>query len=144
MGVLVTGARSLNLAVMSSSNSGPGYAKNPAHKVSVQPFDGRVVVELNGEVLVDTRAALRLDEGTYPAVYYVPRADTQMGRLERTDRSTHCPFKGDASYYSITGYADNVVWSYEAPYDEVAVIGEHLAFYPDKVTIRVTPADAST
>jgi uncharacterized protein (DUF427 family) len=123
-------------------SSGPGYAKHPDHTVTVAPFEGRVVVEApKGEVLVDTRRALVLREARYPPVYYVPRQDTRMDRLEKTAHHTHCPFKGDASYFGIRGLpnGNNAVWTYEAPFDEVASIREALAFYPDRVTIRVEP-----
>ena len=123
------------------ANSGPGYAKHPDHTVVVAPFKGRVVVKANGEVLADTEHALQLSEAKYPVVYYVPRSDTQMNRLVSTDHQTHCPYKGDASYFSITGGAENAVWSYVHPYDEVVAIREHLAFYPDRVdSIQVVPA----
>ena len=123
------------------ANSGPGYAKNPDHTVVVKPFNGRVVVEVNGEVLADTEHALQLNEARYPAVYYVPRRDVRMERLVPTDHHSHCPFKGDASYFSIVGGAENAVWSYAQPYDEVLPIREHLAFYPDRVgSIKVEPA----
>jgi uncharacterized protein (DUF427 family) len=121
------------------TNSGPGYAKHPEHTVTVTPFAGRVVVRAGHEIIADTRHALQLNEAKYPAVYYVPRADVRMDRLTRTDHGSHCPFKGDASYFSIEGVADNAVWSYEHPFDEVARIREHLAFYPDKVRIEVEP-----
>jgi uncharacterized protein (DUF427 family) len=123
-------------------NSGPGYAKYPEHTVTVSPFKGRVVIETpDGEVLVDTRGALELREATYPAVYYVPRSDTKMGRLTKTEHSTHCPFKGDASYFSIASLpkGENAVWTYEHPFDEVATIRDALAFYRDRVKIRVEP-----
>ena len=121
------------------TNSGPGYAKNPQHVISVAPFLGRVVVEaLDGQVLADTRHALVMQEGTYPAVYYVPRADAKMDRMQKTTHTTYCPFKGHASYFSITGQPDggNAVWSYELPFDEVVTIREALAFYPNRVRIR--------
>jgi uncharacterized protein (DUF427 family) len=121
-------------------NHGPGYAKHPEHTVSVVPFAGRVVVEsLDGQPLADTRQALELREASYPSVYYVPRADAKMDRLQKTTHTTHCPFKGDASYFSIAGQPDgeNAVWSYEHPFDEVANIREALAFYPNRVRIRV-------
>src|SRR6187402_2250112 len=116
------------------ANSGPGYAKNPEHSVVVTPFEGRVVVEANGEVLADTKHALQLKEANYPPVFYIPRSDAQMDKLMRTDHGTHCPFKGDASYFSIKGGAENAVWTYEQPYDEVSAIREHLAFYPNRVS----------
>jgi uncharacterized protein (DUF427 family) len=122
-------------------NSGPGYAKNPDHTVVVEPFKGHVVVKANGEVLVDTKHALQLKEASYPAVYYVPRSDTQMARLVPTEHHTHCPYKGDASYFSVVGGIENAVWSYEHPYDEVLSIRQYLAFYPNRVdSISVEPA----
>lgn len=127
-----------------TSNSGPGYAAHPEHTVTVAPFKGRVVIETpDGDVLVDTRAALQLREASYPVVYYVPRSDAKMDRLEKTTHGTHCPFKGDASYFRIVGQSngENAVWSYERPFDEVATIREALAFYPNRVTIRAE-ADA--
>jgi len=123
------------------ANSGPGYAKHPEHTVTVTPFKGRVIVEFNGEVLSETEHALELREADYPPVYYVPRGDTKMERLVPTNHKTRCPFKGEASYFSLVGGAENAVWSYEHPYDEVLAIREHLAFYPDRVSaIRVEPA----
>jgi uncharacterized protein (DUF427 family) len=59
-----------------------------------------------------------------------------MDRLVRTSHKTHCPFKGDAAYFSVAGGAENAVWSYEQPYDEMAAIKDRLAFYPDKFEIR--------
>jgi uncharacterized protein (DUF427 family) len=123
------------------ANSGPGYAQHPEHSVVVTPFEGRVVVEANGKILADTQHALQLKEANYPAVFYVPRSDARMEHLRRTNHHTHCPFKGDASYFSVEGGVENAVWSYEHPYDEVRAIGEHLAFYPDRVSsIKVEPA----
>ena len=65
--------------------------------------------------------------------YYFPRKDVRMDKLERSATTTECPFKGHASYYSLAGGPDNAVWSYERPYDEVAIIKDRLAFYPNKV-----------
>ncbi|GLK67468.1 hypothetical protein GCM10008179_11060 [Hansschlegelia plantiphila] len=93
-------------------------------------------------MLADTRNALSLKEASYPPVQYVPRADVDMALLQRTDHSTYCPFKGDCSYFSIPSGGDravNAVWSYEAPYDAVAAIKGHLAFYPDRVEITEEP-----
>jgi len=68
-----------------------------------------------------------------PIVYYLPRTDVKMERLARTQHRTYCPFKGEASYFSILGGAENAVWSYEQPYDEMAAIKDYVAFYPEKV-----------
>jgi len=116
-----------------STNSGPGYKKHPDHRITTKPAGVRVRVKLDGEVIADTRDAIRLEEGDYPAVYYFPRKDVKMERLVRSKHQTVCPFKGTASYYSLKNGAENAVWTYETPYDEVSVIKERLAFYPDKV-----------
>lgn len=119
-----------------STNSGPGYKKNPEHRIATKPAGVRVRVTFNGEIVADSREAIRMDEGDYAAVYYLPRKDVKMERLMRTTHTTHCPFKGHASYYSLSSggrTAQNAVWSYETPYDEMSVIKELLAFYPDKV-----------
>jgi len=115
------------------ANSGPGYKKYPDHRITTNPAGVRVRVKLDGEVIADTRDAIRLEEGDYPAVYYIPRKDVKMDRLVRSKHQTVCPFKGTASYYSLKNGAENAVWTYETPYDEVSVIKERLAFYPDKV-----------
>ena len=106
------------------------------HPITVRPNPARVVVRAGGHVIADTRSALTLREANYPPVQYIPRQDVEMAQLQRTDHATYCPYKGDCSYYSIPGGgagAVNAVWTYEAPYDAVAAIREHLAFYPDRV-----------
>jgi uncharacterized protein (DUF427 family) len=121
-------------------NSAPGFKKYPGHRIDTRPASAHVRVIHKGEVLADTRDAVELHESygegkktVAPVVYYIPREDVKMDRLSRTSHSTHCPFKGDASYFSLKGGAENAVWSYEQPYDEMAAIKGHLAFYPDKV-----------
>ncbi|MDR6289008.1 MULTISPECIES: DUF427 domain-containing protein [Inquilinus] len=108
----------------------------PDHPITIAPNPGRVVVTVAGRVVADTRAALTLREASYPAVLYIPRQDADMALLQRTDHSTYCPYKGDASYYSIPGGGErsaNAIWTYEAPHEAVAAIKDHLAFYPDRV-----------
>lgn len=95
-----------------------------------------MIVRLAGHVIADTRAALVLREASYPPVHYVPRGDVDLSLLERTDRATYCPYKGDCSYFSIPlggAKSRNAVWSYEEPYPAAAAIKDHLAFYPDRV-----------
>ena len=118
---------------MKSANSGPGYRKHPEHRLSAKPAGERVQVILEGEVIADSVDAMRMEEGSYPAVYYFPRKDVKMERLERSAHETYCPFKGTASYFSFKGGTKNAAWTYEKPYDEMLTIREHLAFYPDKV-----------
>jgi uncharacterized protein (DUF427 family) len=108
----------------------------PDHPISIAPQPGRVVVRVGGRVVADTRAALTLQEAAYPPVLYLPRADVDMTLLERTDHATYCPYKGDCAYYRIPAggeLAVDAVWTYEQPYDAVAAIREHMAFYPDRV-----------
>lgn len=109
-----------------------------ADHIKISPAAGSVTVSAGGTVLGTTTRALELREGRYPAVLYVPRADIDMTLLEKTPRSTGCPWKGKASYYSVRtdkGVLENAVWSYETPLPGVADIAGHLAFYPDKVTL---------
>lgn len=116
-----------------SANSGPGYKKHPGYRILTKPAGARVKVTFRGEVIADTRDAIRMEEGEYPAVYYLPRQDVKMDRLGRSTHQTYCPFKGKASYFSLANGPENAVWTYEEPYDEVSVIKERLAFYADKV-----------
>ena len=97
--------------------------------IEITPAAGRYRVRLGALVLGETAAALNLTEGGHGPVVYVPRADVDMALLTPTDRTSMCPWKGQASYFSVGGQA-NVVWSYEKPIDAVAAIASHLAFYP--------------
>lgn len=116
-----------------SANRSPGYKRHPDHRITTKPAGVRVRVKLNGEIIADSRDAVELKESDYPVVYYIPRKDVKMDRLVRSKHQTVCPFKGTASYYSLKNGAENAVWSYEKPYDEMSAIKERLAFYPDKV-----------
>lgn len=114
----------------------PVKLPGPDHPITVEPHDGRVVVTAGGKVVADTRDALALREAMYPAVLYIPRDDVDLARLERTDHTTYCPYKGDAAYYSIPAAGErgtNAVWTYEDPYDAVSPIKDRLAFYPNRV-----------
>jgi uncharacterized protein (DUF427 family) len=112
----------------------------PDHPITVGKNPDRVVVKVGDRVIADTHDALSLQEANYPAVQYIPRKDVDLTQLERTDHESYCPYKGDAAYYSVLpAGADgvNAVWTYEQPYDAVADIREHVAFYPDKVSIEI-------
>lgn len=115
------------------------------HPIAIAPHPQRVVVTVAGRRVADTRQALALREASYPLVLYIPRQDVDMSQLQRSPHRTYCPYKGDCSYYSIPlggDRAENAAWSYEAPYPAVAVIKDHLAFYPDRVdAIEELPAD---
>jgi uncharacterized protein (DUF427 family) len=114
----------------------PTRIPGPDHPITVTANPERVVVTLGGKTVADTTHALILQEASYPAVQYIPREDVNMSLLERTDHGTYCPYKGQASYFSIPSGGDrstHAVWSDEAPHESVAAIKDHLAFYADRV-----------
>jgi uncharacterized protein (DUF427 family) len=123
----------------------PKKVPGPDHPITIAPNPARVVVRVAGRVIADTRAALTLEEASYPAVQYIPRNDVDMALLERTDHATYCPYKGECAYYGIPlggKRSANAVWTYEDPFAAVAEIKDHLAFYPDRVeAIEERPAD---
>jgi uncharacterized protein (DUF427 family) len=108
----------------------------PDHPITIAANGRRVRVTFAGQVIADTTHALTLKEASYKPVFYIPRADTDMSLLKATDHRTHCPYKGDASYFTIEAggrNAENAVWSYEQPFPAMAEIKEYLAFYPNRV-----------
>ncbi|MCV7422634.1 DUF427 domain-containing protein [Mycobacterium yunnanensis] len=110
------------------------------HPITVTPTGAHVVVTVNGEVVAETDAALTLQESTYPSVQYVPLSDVVPSALVRSDTTTYCPYKGEASYYHVSAggqTVDDVIWTYEQPYDAVAPIAGHVAFYANKADVVV-------
>jgi uncharacterized protein (DUF427 family) len=106
------------------------------HPISIEANPSRVVVKVGGKIIADTGEALTLRETSYPPVQYIPRRDVDMAALTRSEHSTYCPYKGDASYYSIPAGGDrsrNAVWTYETPFEAMAQIKDYIAFYPDRV-----------
>ena len=111
----------------------------PDHPITITANPKRVRVSAGGVVIPDSTSALTLKEASYPAVNYVPRKDANMAVLARSERVTHCPYKGDANYFSIAANGktiENAIWTYETPFPAMTEISGHLAFYPDKVTIE--------
>jgi uncharacterized protein (DUF427 family) len=135
-----------DITVTQSQPSSARTVKQPGpdHPITIAPTSQRVVVKVAGHIVADTRRALTLSEANYPAVQYIPREDVDMSLLERTEHATYCPYKGECAYYSIPAGGErtvNAVWTYENPYDAVAAIKAHLAFYPDRVdTIELLDA----
>ncbi|MFD3191116.1 DUF427 domain-containing protein [Sedimentitalea sp. HM32M-2] len=104
-----------------------------ADHIRVRRLEGTWSVRSGGAVLGETQNALELSEGDLAPVVYFPRADIAMAMLDRTDKTTECPHKGVANYYSIVNMSttdENAVWTYETPHAAVAAIKDHLAFYP--------------
>lgn len=110
----------------------------PDHPITLTPATRRWRAMYSGHVIADTADAIILQEANYPPVVYFPRADVAMDYMSRTDRSTHCPYKGDAAYYTLLmdGHiAENAVWTYEQPYPAMELIDGRLAFYTDRVEV---------
>ncbi|WPO97643.1 DUF427 domain-containing protein [Pseudomonas sp. HR96] len=110
------------------------------HPITLQTLPQRLTVRFKGTVIAQSDETLVVQEANYPPVYYVPRAHINAKYFSRTPHTSHCPYKGDASYYSLVvdgETAENAAWSYEAPYPALAEISEHVAFYPDKVAFEV-------
>lgn len=115
------------------------YDKHPQHTLAFDDAPAAVRVRVGGVVVAETKRGLLLREGKYPPTVYVPRADVEMSLLSRVTHSTHCPFKGDASYYDFTGdgpVVERLAWSYEDPFDQMEAIRDHLSFYTDRAEIE--------
>ena len=112
------------------------HVGTPDHPIAIGPADGRIRVTFAGHVVASSDAAMRLAEASYAPVYYLPPQDVDFAVLERSGHKTRCPYKGEASYYSIHvagRTAQNAVWCYERPFEAVSSIAGYLAFYPDRV-----------
>jgi len=112
---------------------------HPQHKITVETHPGTVRAVLDGTVLAESRAAILLREGNYPPAIYFPSQDVHKDRFAADAHRTHCPFKGDASYWSVVGAGergDKAGWSYEDPFDQMESIRSHVSFYTDRVEIE--------
>lgn len=115
----------------------------PDHPITVAPTGAHVTVRSGEHVIAETDAALTLREASYPPVQYVPLADVDPAVLRPTDTQTYCPYKGDASYYTVStpaGDVQDAIWTYETPYPAVGEIAGHVAFYANRVQITVDEA----
>ena len=120
--------------------SSPAFAKYPEHKISLLPFDGTVRVRLDDIKIAATINGLKMIEGTYSPVYYIPWGDCQKQYFSKSAHTTFCPFKGTASYWDLvidSKTCGNCVWGYENPLDEMAKIAGYVAFYSEKVSIEI-------
>ena len=122
--------------IRTQARASGGYAERPDYDVHFEPCPRRLRVVFGGATIADSTRACYLFETDHVPVYYFPRADVRMDLLSRTAERTHCPYKGDAVYFSVTAggrTAQNAVWSYETPFPEVAGIKDYLAFFWDRV-----------
>lgn len=114
----------------------PGHQKWPDHRVEEQRTNERLQVEVNGEVIADSTDVIVVDEDEQPKRYYFPRSDVKMDLLERSDTKSKCPFKGEASYFTLRAGGEqlrDVVWTYEDPYEEHRALANRIAFYEEKL-----------
>jgi uncharacterized protein (DUF427 family) len=112
----------------------------PDHPITIAPTGRHVVVRAGDQVIAETDRALTLEEASYGPVQYMPLADVDAAVLRPTDHETYCPYKGEASYYTVTtpgGELENVIWTYTEPYEAVSEIAGHVAFYTDRVALSV-------
>jgi uncharacterized protein (DUF427 family) len=125
----------------------PAKIPGPDHPITIKRAEGRVTVSVNGRVVVDTDKALTLREASYPEVFYLPMGDVDKTAIEPSTRTSYCPYKGDASYFSIPAGGEksrDAIWMYADPYPSVAEIKGHVAFYPNRVdSITFTPSNRS-
>lgn len=115
------------------------YDEHPEHTLDLEPQPGIARATFQGEVVAESRRAVRLLEGKYAAAVYFPQADVRMDLLRKTSHSSHCPFKGDASYWSIgsePGAGENAAWGYEAPFDQMRGLKDLISFYTDRVDVE--------
>jgi uncharacterized protein (DUF427 family) len=113
---------------------------SPDHPITIAPTGRHVAVRAGGQLIAETDQALTLQEADYQPVQYIPLEAVDAAVLRPTDHETYCPFKGEASYYTVTTPAsdlENVIWTYNEPYDAVAEIAGHVAFYADRVELSV-------
>lgn len=116
----------------------PILQPGPDHPITVEPNPARVTVTRGGHTIASSEQALTLREADYPAAQYIPFDDVDASVLQATEHSTYCPYKGDANYYSLVidgDTSENTVWQYSSPYEAVAPIAGHVAFYADRVQI---------
>lgn len=130
--------------MQTAANPAPGFRDNPTRVITVEPFRGTVTVSFSDAIIASSDRAKVLKEGDYQPVFYIPFEDVYWDFLRKSDTTTHCPYKGNASYWNVTATGESekdVMWAYENPYDEMAVIKGYAAFYPDRVRIEATTED---
>lgn len=121
----------------------PGFVKHPDYDITIRPAGGRYVATMGDTVLADSDDALVLEEQGYDPVVYFPRSAVNFAALAQSDRTTSCPFKGEAEHFAAAGEPEGgaIAWSYAEAYDEVAAIAGRVAFYPARVSVAPAPTE---
>jgi uncharacterized protein (DUF427 family) len=125
------------------ANPAPGFKRNPDKVITITPYAGTVTVSAGDTVIASSTMAKVLTELPYPPAFYIPFGDIDFAQLRRTEHASHCPYKGDATYWSVLPAGEsgqNAMWAYERPFDEMAEVASHGAFYTTKVSIEAKPA----
>jgi uncharacterized protein (DUF427 family) len=122
----------------------PGHRQHPTHRIVERRDAGRLRVQLGADVLAESNDVIEVDEDGNPRRFYFPRADVRMDALAPSETHSHCPFKGDARYFSLKfgdGLLADAAWSYETPYEEHAGLAGRIAFWSEKFEdLQVKPA----
>ncbi len=122
------------------SEPAPGFLKHPDYQVEITPTDDRIRILVGDCCLADTQRPLRVTESRHRPVWYVPLEDLDAEFIEPTDHQTYCPFKGNASYWTVDAAGtrlENSIWGYRTPYRECEPLMDHVAFYTDRFTLEV-------
>ena len=126
------------------SNPAPGFVDHPNHIVAIEPFDGTITVNVMDQAVARSDRAFIVKESRHGDVAYLPIEDVEQALLTATDATSYCPFKGHASYWSVTvgdETLDNAMWSYQQPFDECEELRGLVAFYdakfPDQISVTL-------
>ncbi len=122
------------------SNAAPGFEKHPGYQVTIEPSSAHIRVLVGETVIADTKKAVAVMETQHHPVWYLPRVDIRENLLSKTETTTYCPFKGDASYWSVTINGDtlvDVMWSYLTPFEECQPLQGYVSFYTDRVRLEI-------
>ncbi len=122
------------------AQAAPGFEKHPDYQVEIKPTDDHIRILFGDHCLADSRRPLMVTESRHHPVWYLPLADLDAQVIEPTDHSTFCPFKGHASYWTVTvadSTLENSVWAYQDPYRECEPLKDHVGFYMDRFTLEV-------
>jgi len=113
----------------------PGHREHPGHQVRERRVPGKLRAQLGDDVLAESTRVIEVDEDGNPPRYYFPREDVRMDRMSASDTRTYCPFKGEASYFTMEfmdGRMPDAAWTLRQPYDEHADLKDRIAFLDEK------------